>query len=71
MELEFQAYVGAPRAFDTVVLTGTPNLEVTIPGGTPGDVATAAIVVNSVPAVVAAAPGLYAMKDLPVVACSG
>ena len=71
VELEFQAYVGAPRSFDTVALTGTPNLEVTIPGGTPGDVATAAIVVNSAPALVAAAPGLYAMKDLPVVACRG
>ena len=71
VELEFQAYVGAPRSFDTVTLTGTPNLEVTIPGGTPGDVATAAIVVNSTAAVVAAAPGLYAMKDLPVVACRG
>ena len=71
VELEFQAYVGAPRSFDTVTLTGTPNLEVTIPGGTPGDVATAAIVVNSAPAVVAAAPGLYAMKDLPVAACRG
>lgn len=71
VELEFQAYVGAPRSFDTVALTGTPNLEVTIPGGTPGDVATAAIVVNSAPAVAAAAPGLYAMKDLPVAACRG
>ena len=71
VELEFQAYVGAPRSFDTVALTGTPNLEVTIPGGTPGDVATAAIAVNSAPAVAAAAPGLYAMKDLPVAACRG
>ena len=71
VELEFQAYVGAPRSFDTLALTGTPNLEVTIPGGTPGDVATAAIVVNSASAVVAAAPGLYAMKDLPVAACRG
>ena len=71
VELEFQAYVGAPRSFDTVALTGTPNLEVTIPGGTPGDVATAAIAVNSASALVAAAPGLYAMKDLPVVACRG
>jgi len=71
VELEFQAYVGASQSYDTVVLSGTPNLEVTIPGGTPGDVATAAIVVNSAAAVAAAAPGLYAMKDLPVAACRG
>ena len=69
VEFEFQAYVGAPRAHDTVALTGTPDLEVTIPGGAPGDTATAAIVVNSAPTLAAAAPGLYAMKDLPVVAC--
>ena len=71
VELEFQAYVGAPRSHDTVTLSGTPNLEVTIAGGTPGDTATAAIVVNSAAAVAAAAPGLYAMKDLPVVGCRG
>lgn len=70
VELEFQAYVGAPRSHDTVAITGTPGLEVTIPGGAPGDTATAAIVVNSAPALAAAAPGLYAMKDLPVVACA-
>lgn len=71
VELEFQAYVGAPRSYDTVALTGTPDLEVTIPGGAPGDTATAAIVVNSAPALAAAAPGLYAMKDLPAVTCRG
>ena len=71
VELEFQAYVGAPRSYDSVTLGGTPNLEITIPGGTPGDTATAAIVVNSAAAVAAAAPGLYAMKDLPVIGCPG
>lgn len=69
VELEFQAYVGAPRSYETVSLAGTPPLEVTIDGGTPGDTATAAIVVNSAAAVAAAAPGLYSMNDLPVVGC--
>ena len=69
VELEFQAYIGAPRSYETVSLTGTPPLEVTIEGGTPGDIATAAIGVNSAAAVAAAAPGLYSMKDLPVVGC--
>jgi 4-hydroxy-tetrahydrodipicolinate reductase len=70
VELEFQAYLGAPRSYETVSLAGTPPLEVTIEGGTPGDTATAAIVVNSAAAVAAAAPGLYSMKDLPVVGCT-
>ena len=62
VELEFQAYVGAPRSYETVSLAGTPPLQVTIAGGTPGDTATAAIVVNSAAAVAAAAPGLYSMN---------
>ena len=70
VELEFQAYLGAPRSYETVSLDGTPPLEVTIEGGTPGDTATAAIVVNSAAAVAAAAPGLYAMHQLPVVGCT-
>ena len=71
VELEFQAYVGAPRSYETIELAGCSPLEVTIEGGTPGDTATAAIVVNSATAVAAAAPGLYSMKDLPVVGCRG
>ena len=70
VELEFEAYLGAPRSYETVSLAGTPPLEVTIEGGTPGDTATAAVVVNSAPAVAAAAPGLYSMKDLPVAGCT-
>ena len=68
--LEFQAYIGAPESFDTVSISGTPNLEVTIKGGTHGDIATAAIVVNSVPRVMAANPGLITMKDMPIVCAS-
>ena len=32
--LEFEAYVGAPESYDAVYITGTPNVEVTIKGGT-------------------------------------
>jgi len=69
--LEFEAYVGAPESHDTVYITGTPNLEVTIKGGTHGDIATIAIVVNSVHRVIDAPPGLMTMKDLPVVSALG
>jgi len=65
--LEFQAYIGAEESYDVVYVTGTPNLEVRIEGGTHGDIATAAIVINSIPRVLAAPPGLTTMKDLPVV----
>jgi len=65
--LDFQAYIGAKESYDAVYITGTPNMEVVIKGGTHGDIATAAIVVNSIPGVIAAPPGLMTMKDLPVV----
>ncbi len=65
--LDFQAYIGAKESYEALYITGTPNMEVIIKGGTPGDIATAAIVVNSAPRVIDAPPGLITMKDLPVV----
>jgi 4-hydroxy-tetrahydrodipicolinate reductase len=69
--LEFEAYVGAPESYDAVYITGTPNLETVIKGGTPGDIATAAITVNCVHRVMDAPPGLLTMKDLPIVSTPG
>ena len=64
--MHLEAYLGAPESFDEVRLRGIPPLTLRIPGGVPGDVATASIVVNSIPKVLAARPGLQTMKDLPV-----
>jgi len=69
--LEFEAFVGAPESYDAVYITGTPNLEVVIRGGTHGDIATAAIVVNSVHRVMDAPSGLVTMRDLPMVSALG
>lgn len=69
--LEFEAYVGAPESYDAVYIAGIPNLEVVIKGGTHGDIATAAIAVNSVRRVIEAPPGLITMKDLPIVSALG
>ena len=65
--LEFQAFIGARESYDAVYITGTPNMEVVIKGGTHGDIATASMAVNSVPRVIDAPPGLVTMKDLPMV----
>ena len=46
-------------------LRGLPDLELDIPGGLPGDLVTVAIVVNAIPQVLAAAPGLRVMAELP------
>ena len=69
--LEFEASVGAGESYDTVYITGTPNMEIIIKGGTHGDVATAAIVVNSIHRVIGAPPGLVTMKDMPIVSALG
>jgi len=69
--LEFEASVGRSESYDAVYITGTPDLEVVIKGGTHGDIATAAMVVNSAQRVIDAPPGLVTMKDLPMVSALG
>jgi len=68
--LEFEASVGAAESYDAVHITGTPDIEVVIKGGTHGDIATIAMVVNSVPRVVQSPAGLMTMKDLPIVSAT-
>ncbi|HET8925959.1 MAG TPA: hypothetical protein VFN26_23445 [Candidatus Acidoferrum sp.] len=64
--LELQMYVGAKDPADTVTLTGHPNISLTIPGGSPGDIATASVVVNSIPVILDASAGLRTARDLPI-----
>jgi 2,4-diaminopentanoate dehydrogenase len=58
--------VGLDNPCDRVELNGSPSLTLTVAEGIPGDMATAAIVVNAIPRVLAASPGLATMIDLPV-----
>jgi len=64
--LELRMYVGAKQPADSIELMGEPKLSLVIPGGTHGDVATAAVVVNAIPAIVAAPAGLRTSRDLPL-----
>ncbi|MGH9591955.1 MAG: dihydrodipicolinate reductase, partial [Bryobacteraceae bacterium] len=64
--MELQMYVGAVDPGDTVEIAGNPNLSLTIPGGTHGDIATAAVVVNCIPAILDAPAGLRTSRDLPM-----
>jgi hypothetical protein len=66
IRLHMEAYLGAPESYDSVEIEGSPRLSMKIAGGIHGDVATASIVVNSIPKVVNAAPGLHTMRDLPL-----
>ena len=67
VSLDLQMYVGAESPRDHILVEGTPKIDMTIAGGIAGDVATAAIVVNSIPKLLAARPGLLTMLDLPLV----
>ena len=64
--MELQMYVGAPESSDTLSLSGVPNISLTVPGGTHGDVATASVAVNSIPAILDAPAGLRTARDLPM-----
>jgi len=64
IRLHLEAYLGAPDSYDSIEIEGHPSLSMKIAGGIHGDVATASIVVNSIPKVIDAAPGLHTMRDL-------
>jgi 2,4-diaminopentanoate dehydrogenase len=64
--LHMEAYLGAPESYDSVEIEGIPHLSMKIAGGVHGDIATASMVINSIPAVIAATPGLHTMRTLPI-----
>ncbi len=64
IKLHMEAYLGAPESYDAVRVTGRPPLSMKLAGGVHGDVATASIVVNSIPKIIQAAPGLRTMRDM-------
>jgi hypothetical protein len=66
IRLHLEAYLGAPESYDAVEIEGSPRISQKISGGIHGDIATASIVVNSIPKILAAAPGLHTMRSLPL-----
>ena len=64
IDLLFEASVGAKESYDSVCIKGEPDMDVIIKGGTNGDIATIAILINAIPQVINARPGLLTMKDL-------
>jgi hypothetical protein len=64
--LHMEAYLGAPESYDSVEITGSPALTMKVAGGVHGDIATASIVVNSLPKILEVPPGLHTMRDMPL-----
>jgi 4-hydroxy-tetrahydrodipicolinate reductase len=64
VRLDLEMSVGAPEPQDRIVIAGDPPLDLVIRGGTHGDRATVGTVLNAIPAVIAAGPGLLTVIDL-------
>jgi 4-hydroxy-tetrahydrodipicolinate reductase len=64
VRLELTLAVGA-EAVDRIVLDADTRLTFEVPGGIPGDSATAHLVVHAAPRLTAASPGLLTVLDLP------
>lgn len=62
--LYFEASIGAKESYDSVCITGSPNMEVIVKGGTPGDIATTAMLTNAVMKIHEFSAGLKTMKDM-------
>jgi hypothetical protein len=67
VSLDLQVYVGAESPRDHVLVDGDPPVDATIAGGVNGEVAAAAVLLNSLPRLLAAPAGLLTVKDLPLV----
>jgi 4-hydroxy-tetrahydrodipicolinate reductase len=64
--LDIAMFLDAPQPHDRVVVRGRPPLDVLVHGGVAGDDATVAALINVVPKLLAAAPGLRLATDLPL-----
>lgn len=65
VKLDFMAYAEATPEFDEVIIEGVPNIQQRIQGGVQGDYGTVGMILNMIPLVVSAPPGLMTMKDMP------
>jgi len=66
LTLELRMHVGVKESYDSVEIDGDPPLSLRIDGGIFGDTATIAALVNAVPKILKAQPGLRTMMELPL-----
>jgi 4-hydroxy-tetrahydrodipicolinate reductase len=66
IELDFQAYISAEEEYDSIKISGVPTINQKIQPCVHGDIGTVSMVVNAIPKVLKARPGLLTMKDLPL-----
>jgi 4-hydroxy-tetrahydrodipicolinate reductase len=71
IELDLVMAIGTKDPHDRVELAGPVPLSLRIDGGTPGDTATVAAMLNAARVLPRATPGLHTMLTLPVAGCEG
>lgn len=64
IKLDLQMYLEAPLPHDAIVVRGRPDLNLVLNGGVAGDDATVAALINIIPRLLAAAPGVRLMTEL-------
>ena len=64
VRLHLRMAVGIGPSQDDIWITGEPDLHLCVPGGLPGDLATAAALVNTIGSIRHAEPGLRVMSEL-------
>ncbi|WOO40014.1 hypothetical protein [Rubellicoccus peritrichatus] len=69
IHLDLKMYLDAPNPHDTLRLDSEPPIEATISNGVAGDIATVAALVNAVPRLLDARPGVRLMTDLSLPRC--
>ncbi|MFX0116335.1 MAG: dihydrodipicolinate reductase [Candidatus Hodarchaeota archaeon] len=62
--LDFIAFAEASPEYDEVKVEGLPSIRQRIEGGLQGDICTTGIVVNMIPLIIHAPPGLLTMKEI-------
>jgi hypothetical protein len=64
VSLEFNAHAGVAEEYDEVSIQGDPDVRQRILGGVHGDSGTIAMVINTIPRILQASPGLKTVLDL-------
>ncbi|MEN9634836.1 MAG: hypothetical protein RL077_3240 [Verrucomicrobiota bacterium] len=66
IKLDLQMYLDASLPHDAIVIKGRPELNLVLNGGVAGDDATVAALINIIPRLLSAAPGVRLMTELAV-----
>ena len=71
LTLDLKMFVGAENPRDAVLVHGDPPMDLVVRGGIFGDTATVATLINGIPQVFDAQPGLRTVADVPLVRAFG